>query len=464
MGTVVSSRQSGHRRTVGAAVGVTLLLVVFVVGLAFANSIGAGRVADNARALHWTNASLGSSALTRAALVQAATFVELESTGQVSSHDVDAAMSEAEGARSRLAELHSAGEESVSAAPLAHFLSPVDATIAALEAGEFEDAKTLIVTEMEAAYVQLRDSLQAEQDDIQTQINANTGRANRATDFIVFVLTFAIPASAVLIYRMIGKRAVREYQVKADFEIEAERAVGRAKDEFIAGLSHELRTPLTSIYGFAEIITDEKTPDSDSVRELAQIIANESAEMTRMVDDLLAAARIDGTGIEIEMAPIKISDVVASAVMPFERAGLSVKRSGSEAWVATDAARLRHVLVNLISNAARHGGSNIGIEVSAGEGVVDIEVWDDGPGVPEDKVDKLFERFIHNGSAVLLTGSVGLGLAVASRLTTLLGGKLSYQRFVGKTYFIVSLPGLVDVEQPESESDSVADVVRAMSA
>ena len=77
---------------------------------------------------------------------------------------------------------------------------------------------------METAYIQLRDDLQAEQEDIQTQINANTAGANRATDFIVFVLTFAIPASAVLIYRMIGKRAVREYQVKADLEIEAERA------------------------------------------------------------------------------------------------------------------------------------------------------------------------------------------------------------------------------------------------
>lgn len=464
MGTVVASAKSGNRRTVGAAVGVTLLLVVFVVGLSFANSIGAGRVADNARALHWTNASLGSSALTRAALVQAATFVELETTGQASAEDVDAAMSEAVSARDNLEALHSAGTEGVSAVPMADFLTPVDATIAALQAGDFEAAKSLILTDFEDSYIELRDSLQAEQDDIQTQIAANTAGASRTTDFIVFVLTFAIPTSAVLIYRIIGKRAVREYQVKADLEIEAERAVGRAKDEFIAGLSHELRTPLTSIYGFAEILTDDNTPDSDSVRDLAQIIANESAEMTRMVDDLLAAARLDGTGVEIEMAPVKVSDVVASAVASFERAGLTVKRSGSEAWVATDAARLRHVLVNLVSNAARHGGDNIGIEVSAGDGVVDIEVWDDGQGVSEDQVGKLFERFIHNGSAVLLTGSVGLGLAVASRLTTLLGGKLSYQRFVGKTYFIVSLPGLGEVAEPEMQRESVADVVRAMSA
>ncbi|HEY6629082.1 MAG TPA: HAMP domain-containing sensor histidine kinase, partial [Acidimicrobiia bacterium] len=419
----------------------------------------------NSRALLWANATLGTSALTRAALVQATTFAELAETGQVTAEDFAAALGEATGARDRLADLQSDGAESFSAADLAHYLGSVDAALAALESAGSGSAKDLIVSDVEGSYIDLRDSLQAEQDDIQDQIAANTGRSHRATDFITFFLMFAIPASAVLFYRMFARRSVREHQLTADLEIEAERAVGRAKDEFIAGLSHELRTPLTSIYGFAEILTDGDGQDVQGNKDLAQIIANEAAEMTRMVDDLLAAARIDSTGVQVEFAPTRISDVVESAVTPFLRAGLQVKRSGGEAWVSTDAARLRHVVVNLLSNAARHGGNQIGIEVSGGEGVVDIEVWDDGAGVPEDKVEKLFERFIHNGSAPLLTGSVGLGLAVASRLTALLGGKLSYQRFVGKTYFIVSLPGLEQVADGEaSPHDSVAEVVRAMSA
>ena len=279
-------------------------------------------------------------------------------------------------------------------ASLTHYLGSVDATLVALDSGDIAAAKDLILSDVEAAYIDLRDSLQAEQDNIQTQIDANNAGANRATDFITFFLTFAIPASAVLIYRMIAKRSVREHQLTADLEIEAERAVGRAKDEFIAGLSHELRTPLTSIYGFAEILTDGDGSDVEGNKDLAQIIANEAAEMTRMVDDLLAAARIDSTGVQVEMAPTRISDVVESAVTPFLRAGLEVKRSGGEAWVSTDAARLRHVIVNLVSNAARHGGDNIGIEVSGGEGVVDIEVWDDGPGVPEEQVGEAL-RALH---------------------------------------------------------------------
>ena len=465
MGTVRITGPGSQRRTAGLAVGVTLLLVVFVVGLAFANTISAGRVADNSRALLWANATLGTSALTRASLVQAATFAELEESGLVRPADLTAAMIEARDARDRLDVLLDAGGSSVSAAPLTHYLASIDEALRALESGDTFSAKDLIVSDVETAYIDVRDSLQAEQDDIQAQINANTAGGRRATDFVTFILTFAIPASAVLIYRLIAKRAVREHQITADLEIEAERSVGRAKDEFIAGLSHELRTPLTSIYGFAEILTDTDGADVQGNRDLAQIIANEAAEMTRMVDDLLAAARIDSTGVQIEFAPTRITDVVESAVTPFLRAGLKVKRGGGEAWVSTDAARLRHVLINLLSNAARHGGDNVGIEISGGEGVVDIEVWDDGPGVPEDHVEKLFERFIHNGSSPLLTGSVGLGLAVASRLTSMLGGKLSYQRFAGKTYFIVSLPGLEELaDRHDDDHESVANVIRAMSA
>jgi signal transduction histidine kinase len=464
MGSERPIRPTARRRAVGVAVGATLALVVLVVGLAFANSVGAGRVAANAEDLHWTNASLGTAALTRAALVQATTFSELESAQLVTPEDLAAALAEAHDARDRLTELWDGGDNSISIAPLTHFLAQADETLSALDDGDFVTAKDLLLTDAEEAYIELVDSLQAEQADIQAQVDANTAGAARMTEFIQFFLMLAIPASAVLIYRFIARRQVREFRLKVDLELESERAIGRAKDEFIAGLSHELRTPLTSIYGFAEILTDGGAEDPSTTSELAQIIANESAEMTRMVDDLLAAARLESTGVQIEVSPTRVSDVVDSALLPFERAGLKVKRAGEVARVATDAARLRHVLANLISNAARHGGPKIGIEVSTGDGVVDIEVWDDGPGVPDDRLEKLFNTFIHDGAATLMTGTLGLGLGVASRLTTLLGGKLSYQRFADKSYFTVTLPLLAEEVEEQNEDVPIADAIRAMSA
>src|SRR3990170_2716746 len=144
MGTVLITRPTGYRRSAGIAVGVTLLLVVFVVGLAFANTISAGRVADNSRALLWANATLGTSALTRASLVQAATFAELEESGLVRPADLTAAMIEARDARDRLDVLLDAGGSSVSAAPLTHYLASIDEALRALESGDTFSAKDLI--------------------------------------------------------------------------------------------------------------------------------------------------------------------------------------------------------------------------------------------------------------------------------------------------------------------------------
>jgi signal transduction histidine kinase len=471
MGTESPIGRTARTRAVGVAIGATLLLVVLVVGLAFANSVGAERVAGNAEDLHWANASLGTSALARAALVQATTFVELEGTGMASAEDEAAAMAEAADAHTRLLELRDMGGSMVSAAPLTHFVARVEEVLTALETGDEQEAKTLLMTSVETSYLELVDSLQAEQASIQTQIEANTAGARRTTSFIQFFLMLAIPGSAIFIYRTIARRQVREFRLKVDLELEKEREIGRAKDEFIAGLSHELRTPLTSIYGFAEILSDGGAEDPEAALDLSRVIATEAAEMTRMVDDLLAAARLESTGIEIEVNKTRVNEVVESALQPFARTGLTVKRAGEDAWVSTDAARLRHVLINLISNAAKHGGPQIGLEVTTGEGVVDIEVWDNGSGVPEDRLEKLFETFIHNGSATLMTGTLGLGLGVASRLTSLLGGKLSYQRFAQKSYFTVSLPLLVaeaadgadEVDDDDVES-SVASVIRAMSA
>ena len=467
MGTERPIGPTSRRRAVGVAIGATSILVVLVVALAFANSVGAARVADNAQDLHWANASLGTAALTRAALVQATTFSELASSDLVTDDDLDAALGEARDARRRLGELRDDAGERPSLASLTHFLARVDEAMAALNERDFVEAKNVLMTDAERAYIDLVDSLQAEQTVIQAQIDLNTAGSRRTTEFIQFFLMLAIPASAVLIYRSIARRQVREHRLKVDLELEKEREIGRAKDDFIAGLSHELRTPLTSIYGFAEILTDGAGFDRSTSVELAQIIANEAAEMTRMVDDLLAAARLESTGVEVELSPTRVADVVESALLPFQRAGLTVKSAGGDALVATDAARLRHVLINLISNAARHGGPNIGVEVSSGDDVVDIEVWDDGAGVPDDRLERLFDTFIHNGAATLMTGTLGLGLGVASRLAALLGGKLLYQRFAQKSYFIVSLPllaGSPDAGEDTIDEMGVADVTRAMSA
>jgi len=463
MGTEVLPKSGPSRRTVIFAIAASALLVLFVAGLAFSNSIGAARVTGNARALHWTNASIGTTALARAGLVQAVTFLDLEHRGLATGGDVEFAMDQVETAAQALQQLILDGTGHSSLDLLDEFESLVDETATTLESDDVEAARVLVVGEVENTYMALSDSLQGEQTSIQSAIDENTAIATRLNNYLLFFLVFAVPGTAVVVYWLTVRRQVRELKMKSHLDLEAERAINRGKDQFIAGISHELRTPLTSIYGFAEILADSA---DEATAEPAQIISNEAAELTRMVDDLLAASRLGSTGVEVDTSSTSLGDVIEAAVTPFERAGAVIQRDPTDIYLSTDASRLRHVLVNLLSNALRHGGNSVGIEASQTDGKVEIEVWDDGQGVPEGMVDKIFDPFIHDGSAPLLTGSVGLGLAVASRLTALLGGRLAYQRFATKTYFVVTLP---TEETPTSmlvdatERHSVVEMIRALS-
>jgi len=461
MGMEVESAPTRSKRTVLLAIAASLLLVLFVAGLAFSNSIGAARVTANARALHWTNATIGTSALARAGLVQAVTFLDLADRGLATPEDVEFAMEQVATAHEELEELTAAGEGRRSLARLEGFVSMLEGTREALERGDVVDARHLVVGEVERSYIDLSDSLRDEQGAIQSAIAENTAIAGRLNNYVLFFLLFAVPASAVLVYWLVVRRQVQELRLKSQLDLEAERAVSRGKDQFIAGISHELRTPLTSIYGFAEILSESADQET---AEPAQIIANEAAELTRMVDDLLAASRLESTGVEVEPSLTSLDDVLEAAVAPFERAGAVIEREPSEIYLTTDAARLRHVLVNLISNAVRHGGERVGIEVSQAEGTVEIEVWDDGPGVPEGMVEKIFDPFVHDGSAPLLTGSVGLGLAVASRLAALVGGHISYQRFGAKSYFVVALAtDEIEGGADTAPSSTAAEMIKALS-
>ncbi len=454
---------TGGKRSVGVAVGVALLLALLVIGISYANAVGAVRVADNAKALHWANATSGTATALRLSLAQAFTFAELSRVGQATASDVSFAMDQVELTRGELAELEDSGGSTVSHPYLVHFARPVVEAVEALGKGDMATAEKILMSSVEPAYEALMASLAAEQADIQARIDANTAGAARATEVVRFLLVFAIPASAVVVYRYLARRAVRERRVVAEVELEAERAVGRAKDEFIAGLSHELRTPLTSIYGFAEVLAEDGS-DPENARELATIIANESAELTRMVDDLLMAARMESTGIEINSVPTRVVDVVQSAASPFRKAGLDLEVSGDDVIVNTDAPRLRHVIINLLSNAARHGGEKVGVSFTSDEEWVDIEVWDNGPGIPEDDIDSMFDRFKHVGDESLLAGSLGMGLGVAYRLVTMLGGRLSYQRYVGRTYFTVRLARVRSEFGDAEDEQSVAEMIRSLTA
>ena len=259
----------------------------------------------------------------------------------------------------------------------------------------------------------------------------------RAAGAVRFLVVFLFPLGIMLALWKATRRGAAERILTE--ELRHEREVSRSKDAFIADVSHELRTPLTGIYGFALALEDDPELEPPA-RELVGLIVTEAAELSRMVDDLVAAGRIDAKAISFDIAWVDVCPEILEVVRPFRRQGISVEVDDVEIAVTADQARLRQLIRNLVSNAAKHGGNEIAVTAYRRDGVAVIEVIDDGPGVPAEVEARLFDRYVHSDGSAVIEGSVGLGLAIAKAFAEGMGGSLTYLRADELTIFEVTLP------------------------
>ena len=225
---------------------------------------------------------------------------------------------------------------------------------------------------------------------------------------------------------------------------------------FAADASHELRTPLSSIRGYAELALRHRGPVPDDVLHALHRVESESARMSDLVDELLLLARLDA-GRPLEREPVDLTRLTIEATSDARVASPShrwqLELPDEPLTVLGDEFRLRQVLGNLLSNAAKHtpADSTITVAVEAAgppEGVR-LTVTDNGPGIPPDLVPELFERFARGDSARSRTaGSTGLGLAIVKAVVAAHHGTVSVQSHPGRTTFTIVLPA----EDPIPES------------
>jgi len=218
----------------------------------------------------------------------------------------------------------------------------------------------------------------------------------------------------------------------------------RLKDQFIATVSHELRTPLTTVLGLSqELQLNRSSFDEQEVDEIIDLVANESSELSDLIEDLLVGARAD---IEtLALAP-RMVDIRAELDTVLEghayRSGsddVSITLSEGSEKVWADPLRLRQIMRNLLTNAHRYGGDSVWIEILGRGREVSICVVDNGEGVPAQSASAIFEAYegAHKGVA---PGSVGLGLALSRSLAELMNGRLIYRRHNNVTRFELTLP------------------------
>ncbi len=438
-----TNRVSDPKRGVAIAGGAIAAVVLLALALVFTNAYGSEQVAANARALHWTNATLGSASIARASNAQAVVFTVDEQLGVA---DGEAGASARDEARINLNNLEAwvEGWESAFADPtvvslLDDFAATSHQILDSLESGDVNEALQLNNGVAEKQYASLTIALESAQQDITEEIENTEALAGLVSAITRFLVTLLIPVGTILIYRWLVHRQAVQSNLALQVKLEAERKLRKARDEFIANISHEIRTPLTSIYGFSEVLIDEGLVDPEMAMELITLINGESAELSRMVEDLLTAARLDANVLNFKFEAVSIADEISTVTAPMIRSGADLQIDVPRVMIWADQMRFRQVIRNLVSNAIKHGGDNVAISGRSDGPRFLLTVADNGPGVPEEIEDRIFERFIHEGSEPLLTGSVGLGLAIAKMLTDEMDGDLTYERVDGETRFVLSI-------------------------
>ena len=202
----------------------------------------------------------------------------------------------------------------------------------------------------------------------------------------------------------------------------------KMKSEFISSVSHELRTPLTAINGWGETILEDPTGDPVQMRRGIRIILNESRRLSTMVEDLLEFSKMEDGRFTLRIEQVDLQAEFEDAIFTyrelFRQEGIELHyKAGDEetAPIPGDPERLKQVFCNVLDNAAKHGGSGRRIDASiareGGEQV--IRIRDYGPGVPEEELPYVKQKFYKGSSKA--RGS-GIGLAVCDEIVKLHGG------------------------------------------
>jgi two-component system phosphate regulon sensor histidine kinase PhoR len=218
--------------------------------------------------------------------------------------------------------------------------------------------------------------------------------------------------------------------------------------DFVANVSHELRTPLTAIRGYVEALLDEP-PSADETKRFLEVIFRHSTRMERLVKDLLRLARLDARQETLENAPCDMRQIFHAVLADLaptvetKRQRIVIDVPPESGQVTADPAKLHDVVRNLVENAVNYSPDDADIRLSAAtaDGTFTITVADSGPGIPDEDLGRVFERFYRVDKSRARPGGTGLGLAIVKHLVELHGGEASAaNRAEGGAVFTVRLP------------------------
>ena len=245
-------------------------------------------------------------------------------------------------------------------------------------------------------------------------------------------------------------RAFRNMQVRLHHQEEARR-------QFVATASHELRTPLASLQGMLELLEQDlsvEPPDLADARDQVMRAEAQSRRLATLAADLLDLTRLDAD-VELRSEPVELGELCRAVAAEFELRlaergpRVELDSAAGPCWATGDPGSIARIVRILLDNALRYSPFDrpISIRLQNRGPLVEVRVEDEGPGVPEEEREVIFERF-RRGRATGGEGGFGLGLAIGRGLALRMGGELSLEPSERGARFALRLPASVDAPMP----------------
>ncbi len=216
-------------------------------------------------------------------------------------------------------------------------------------------------------------------------------------------------------------------------DVTEQRQREAVRETFIGVLSHELRTPITTIFGGARILSREDNGlDEATRRDIFGDVADEAERLKRLVEDVVALSRFGESDADVGREPVLLQrvvpGVVASEELRWPGVAFTIDMASGLPTVMADPTYLEQIVRNLLTNAAKYGGSGatikVTVELDESSDEVAVRVVDDGPGIEAGEAERLFELFYRSPATASTTSGAGIGLFVCARLVRAMGGRI----------------------------------------